>query len=229
MSYTILDLPIDDRPREKLLTQGTETLSSSELLAIIIGSGMRGKTVLQLSQELLVTFGSLDALADASVQELRQVKGMGTAKAVQVKAALGLAKRLRRTASQERIRIDSPSHAYALLRDSLEGETRECVLGLMLDVKNGVIATEKISMGTLSESLIHPREVFYPAIRHKAAGMILAHNHPSGDPTPSPEDYQVTRSLIDAGKLLGIPLHDHLVLGRDSFVSLRQRGLSFDF
>lgn len=225
--YTIHDLPCDDRPREKLLTHGADSLSNSEALAIIIGSGMRGKTVVQLAQELIASFGSMDALADATVDELKRVKGMGTAKAVQVKAAFSLAKRVQRSGGGEKPRIDTPKRAYELLRDELEGEKRECVIGLLLDVRNAVIGKEQISVGTLSESLVHPREVFYPAIRHGAAGMILAHNHPSGDPSPSPEDFQVTKTLIDAGKLLGIPLHDHIIVGKGRYISLRERGVQF--
>lgn len=225
--YTIHDLPDEDRPRERLLRLGPEGMATAELIAIVLGSGMRGKSVIQLAQELIAAFGSLANLSKATVQELCQVKGVGPAKAIQLQAAFTLGMRAQSQQAPKRIQIEHPSQAYQLLSPSLEHEQRECVVALLLDSKGGVIATERVSIGTLSESLIHPREVFYPAIRHKAAGMILAHNHPSGDPTPSPEDYQVTKQLIEAGQLLSIPLHDHLVIGAGSYVSMRQRGLDF--
>lgn len=223
--YTIHDLPCEDRPRERLMAYGADGMATAELIAIILGSGMRGKSVLQLSQELLTQFGSLSQLAEASLAELCQVKGMGQAKAVQLKAAISLGLRTGREPRPPRLQIEHPKQAYELLRSGMENETRECVVAALLDARSRLIRTEQISVGTLTESLLEPRNLFLPAIRHQAASIILAHNHPSGDPSPSPDDIRITKSLIEAGKLMEIPVQDHLIIGHGRFVSLRQRGL----
>lgn len=221
--YTIHSLPPDERPRERLYRQGAEALSSSELIALILGNGTRGKSVLQLSQELLATFGGLEKLADATIEELCTLKGLGPAKAIQIRAVVALASRLsHRSERAIKIRIDHPEPVYQLLREKLEGEKREHFVALLIDVKGCYIDQQVVSIGTLSNSLVHPREVFYPAIRHKAASIIVAHNHPSGDPTPSKEDIAVTKVLVDAGKLMEIPVKDHLIIGSKSYRSLRQ-------
>ena len=226
--YTIQQLPDTDRPRERLISQGPESVSSAELIAIILGSGMKGKSVLQLSQEIIMHFGSLKGLAEATIEELRQIKGLGLIKAIQLKAAITLGLRASKQNTAVRYRIDSPKNGYHLLRNLLSTEKREVFYVILLDTKGYVITQEMISTGTLSSTLVHPREVFYPAIRNKAASVILAHNHPSGDPTPSQQDYQLTEKLIQAGKLIGIPIHDHLIIGNESFVSLRETGVNFN-
>lgn len=225
--YSIQSIPVAERPRERLQHQGSEALSNSELLAIILGSGTKGKSVLQLSQELLAKFGGLEHLADATIEELCEVKGLGNAKAIQIRAVVTLASRLSQKERGIKIKIDHPQSAYHLLKDELESEKKEVFKVLLLDVKGYVISQQLISVGTLSRSLIHPREVFYPAIRHKAASIILAHNHPSGDPTPSQEDFDVTAKLVEVGKVMGIPVRDHLIIGDNQYISLRQRGVSF--
>ncbi|MEM1282847.1 MAG: DNA repair protein RadC [Chlamydiota bacterium] len=225
--YSIQSLPVDERPRERLHKQGAEALSNSELLAIILGSGMRGKSVIQLSQELLSRFGGLEQLADATIEELCEVKGLGKAKAIQIRALVTLAGRLSQKTRAVKIKIEHPQSAYQLLRDQLENQKKEIFSVVMIDVKGYVINQQIISIGTLSNSLIHPREVFYPAIRHKASSILIAHNHPSGDPTPSKEDISVTKKLVEVGKLMGIPVRDHLIIGNDCYVSLRQEGVSF--
>lgn len=221
-------LPENERPRERLLMQGADSLTSVELIAILLGSGTKAKPVLQLAQELVMHFGDLTRLAEATVEELCQIKGIGKAKAIQLKAAMSLSLRLSKQAYLPGSRIDHPSHAYQLIRELVRNETREIFLVILQDIKNSLICVETVSIGTLSNSLVHPREVFYPAIRHKAASLILAHNHPSGDPTPSPQDYRVTETLIEAGKLIGIHVNDHLIVGYNSFVSLRQQGFRFN-
>jgi DNA repair protein RadC len=227
MNYSIQNMVEEERPRERLLRHGPEAMSSAELVAIILGSGIKGTSVLQLSQQLLMHFGSLQRLAEATIEELCQIKGLGVVKAIQLKASISLGMRASRQAVSVKYRIDSPIHAYHLVKDELMNEKRELFLVILLDVKGFVISHEIVSIGTLSNSLIHPREVFYPAVRHKAASMILVHNHPSGDPAPSKQDYEVTQTLIDVGKLMSIPVNDHLVVGQNAYISLRQQGFSF--
>ncbi len=224
--YTIRHLPEEERPRERLLRWGPEALSTVELIAILLGSGTQSKPVLQLAQEILSHFGSLIALADATVEELCQIQGIGPAKALQLKACLSLAARLARTESPQPYRIETPLHAYHLVKEELEKLKQETLIVILLDSKGGLIATQQVALGTLSQTLIHPREVFYPAIRHKAAALVLAHNHPSGDPTPSMQDFKTTEQLVEAGRLIGIPVQDHLVIGKGCYVSLKERGAS---
>ncbi len=220
-TYRVSDLPEEERPRERLLLYGEESLSASELVAIILGSGTRGRSVVQLAKELLATFGSLERLADASIEELCCFKGLGRAKAIQLKAAVSLGKRVSRGSTVLRPAVRTAQQAYALLRNRLEGEGQERVIVLLLDTKSCLIAQEMISLGTVAQVLVHPREVFHPAIRHQAASLILAHNHPSGDPTPSPEDKLLTRQLLAASRVMSIPLNDHLIIGKGTYVSLR--------
>jgi DNA repair protein RadC len=225
--YSVLSLPEGERPRERLHRFGAEAVSTTELIAILLGSGTKGRPILQLAHEIVGHFGSLQGLSDATVAELCQIKGLGFAKAVQLKAAFNLGARLSKQVLSPKYRIENPVHAYHLVKDEFAHEKREFFVVLLLDTKGFVITQEVVSIGTLSETLIHPREVFYPAIRHKAASLILIHNHPSGDPTPSTEDYEITEILTKAGGLMSIPVHDHLIIGADGFVSLRQKGFNF--
>lgn len=222
LPYTIHQMPENERPRERLKQYGPEAISSAELIAIILGSGTKGCSVLQMAQDLLVRFGSLQNFAEASLEELQQVKGLGIAKAIQLKAALSLGIRASKQTIFHKFKILHPLHAYHYIKDELEHENRELVIVLLQDSKGGVLSHQVISIGTFSQALVHPREVFRPAIRHHAASLVLVHNHPSGDPTPSNEDIEVTRILIEAGYLMDIPLNDHLVVGHGSYVSLRQ-------
>lgn len=201
---------------------GAEALSARELIAIILGSGTKSMPVMQLAEELMVQFGSLSRLADATVAELRQIKGIGQAKAIQLKASLTAGARAVRVPFKEQQRIATPKQAYQVIKGEISHQTREIFLVLLLDVKSCLIAQEIVAIGTLTSSLVHPREVFYPAIRHKASSILLAHNHPSGDLMPSVEDRRVTRILIEAGKLLDIPVQDHLIAGAGGYVSMRQ-------
>ena len=168
-----------------------------ELLAIVIGSGTQGMPVIQLAQELLTKFGSLQAIANATIQELCQIRGLGSTKAAQeLKAAFTLGLRAARPEGNSRKCLKTPHQAYLWLRDELEQAKREQFMVLLLDIKCCAITHEIVAIGTLSRALIHPREVFYPAVRHTASSLVLAHNHPSGDPTPSPEDIDITQILI---------------------------------
>lgn len=225
--YTIQQLPLEDRPRERLARHGSDSLATAELIAIILGSGTRGKSVLQLSQEILSHFGSLENLSQATMQELRQIKGVGAAKAIQLLAVFSLGARLAKLAQPEPMRIESPEQAYQLVKDELEREKREFFVVILQDVRRQVICHETVAVGTLSNILVHPREVFYPAIRNKASSVILVHNHPSGDPTPSAQDRHLTSVLVEAGRLIGIPVTDHIIIGKGTYVSLRQQGVAF--
>jgi DNA repair protein RadC len=222
----LLDLPLHARPRERLLENGEQALSIVELLAILLGTGTQGKSVLELSQELLEQFGSLPALLEASVEELRVIKGIGQAKALQLKAAFALALRFRQICSEQKKTVLEGSHdAYLLLKDSLEHLQQEALMVILRDARGQVISLNQVALGTLSQILIHPREVFFPAIRQKAFSLIMAHNHPSGDPTPSQADLEMTRRLVSSGRMIGIPIDDHLIIGKGTYVSLKEKGL----
>lgn len=215
-------LPPTERPRERLVAFGVDALSLAELLAILLTSGTKGKSVLELAQEMLIRFGGLGGLLDASIAELMEIKGIGKAKAIQLKAAFGIA--LRRKEDQPKIKIDA-LEAYHLVRDELSFEKQEKLVVILKDVRHRLIGYETVAVGTLSEVLVHPREVFFPAVRHKAASLILVHNHPSGDPTPSKADLDLTLHLLKSSHVMGIGLDDHLIVGSHSFVSLRQQGV----
>ncbi|MBA3721176.1 MAG: DNA repair protein RadC [Parachlamydiaceae bacterium] len=227
IQYSIQQLPLEDRPRERLMSNGAEAMSTIELIAIILGSGTKEIPVLQLAHQIVAQFGGLRELSEATISELCQVKGVGIAKAIQLKAAFNLGMRAARQVIPPKYRIEHPLHAYHLIKDELERETRELFVVILQDVKNYVITHEVVSIGSLSQTLVHPREVFYPAIRHKASSMIVAHNHPSGDPTPSPQDFEITKTLLEIGKLIAIPIHDHIIIGDQKFISMRQTGFKF--
>jgi len=218
---SIQNLPSAERPRERLAALGPGALSTTELLAIIMGSGTRGKSVLELARELLTQFRTIEAISESSLEELCQIHGLGKVKAIQLQAAFALARRLF-DQSETRPRILTPKQAYHLLSPDLAHLKEERVMVVLQDVKRRVTHKELVAIGTLTEVVAHPREVFYPAVRHKAASLLIAHNHPSGDPTPSRADIKLTHALIAAGKALDIPLSDHLIIGHKSFTSLRE-------
>ncbi len=216
-------LPAQERPRERLVHLGPEALSLAELLAILLTTGTKDKSVLELAHEMVVRFGSLQHLLEASIEELMEVKGIGPAKAIQLKAAFGIALKT----SQKSFALKDPIHAreaYELVRHDLADQKQEMLMVVLKDVKGRLIGLEKVSVGTLSDVLVHPREIFFPAVRHKASSLILAHNHPSGDPTPSSADLELTKHLIRSSRIMGIHLDDHLIIGSSSFVSLRESG-----
>jgi DNA repair protein RadC len=223
-ALTVRDLPPDQRPRERLTQLGPEALSEHELLACLLGRGIAHESVLTSAHRLLAAFGTLPRLADASVQQLSAVRGIGPAKAAQVKAAVELARRLALPSASERPLIDSAEAAAALLRPRLLDKRREHVVALLLDARHRLIRMSEIAVGSLSASLVHPRELFKEAISASAAAVIVAHNHPSGDPEPSAHDLDLTARLAEAGTVLGIEVLDHLILGADGVVSLAARG-----
>jgi DNA repair protein RadC len=217
-------LPETEWPRERLSRLGAEALSLTELIAIVIGSGTKGRSVLQLAEELLATFGSLEGLCDASLHDLMQIRGLGAAKATQLKAVFAIATRSADEGRGTRTPIRSPDDAYRLTAP-IRGAKREMTLLICRDVKGAAFHTEVIGVGILSEVLIHPRECFLPAIRASAASVILAHNHPSGNSEPSQADLTLTHHLLEASRILGIRLDDHLVVTRDGYASLWQQGV----
>jgi DNA repair protein RadC len=224
---TIKDLPTGERPRERLVKYGAGALSSTELLAITLGSGGRGQNVLELSSSLLAQHGGLVGLARASISELCQIKGMGPAKVAQIKAALELGRRLLLATPEARPQVRSPADAAGLLMAEMGLLEQEHLRALLLDTKNHVLGSPTIYVGSVNTSLIRVAEIFREAIKANCAGIIVAHNHPSGDPTPSPEDVAVTEQIVAAGKLLDIEVLDHLVIGHQRYVSLKERRLGF--
>jgi DNA repair protein RadC len=224
---TIHDMPTGERPRERLQHYGPEALSTAELMAILLRTGSQGENVLTLATRLLVRFSGLGGLARASFSELSTVKGVGQAKAAQLKAGLEIGRRLLIAAPDQRPQISSPTDAANLLMLEMGHLEQEHLRVLLLDTKNRVLASPTIYKGSVNTSLIRIAELFREAVRHNSTAIIVAHNHPSGDPTPSPEDVHVTRQMAEAGKLLDIEVLDHLVIGRGRYVSLRERGLGF--
>lgn len=221
---TVRELPVWDRPRERLIRLGAEGLSEQELLACLLGRGVAGDSVLVSARRLLAAFGSLRGVAEASIEALSRVRGIGPAKAAQLKAAAELA---RRTAPPDGRRepVEDPERAAAIVRPQLVDQRREQVVALLLDNRHRLIRVSPIAVGSLSATVVHPRELFCEAIAAQAAAVIVAHNHPSGDPEPSADDLRLTARLVAAGSLLGIAVLDHLIIGREGTVSLRARGL----
>ena len=225
---TISDIPWADRPRERLLQYGSAALSNAELLAIILRVGGVGQNAIRLAESLLAQFEGLSGLAGAGVGELEQVRGVGAAKVAQIKAALELGRRLQITVPDSRPQVRSPGDAANLVMLEMSVLEQEHLRVLLLDTRNRVLEISTVYQGSLNTSLIRVGELFRSAIRRNAAALIVAHNHPSGDPSPSAEDVAVTRQIVSAGKLLDVEVLDHLVIGRGRFVSLKERGLGFD-
>ncbi len=224
-SVLIRDLPKDERPRERLERYGSSALTISELIAILLRVGNARTSALRLAELLISEFGSLRNLAAASVQELSSIKGIGLAKACQLKAAFELGKRLATSSDAPRPVITSPLDAANLIMEEMRYLAQEHFRALFLDTRNQVIGIRDITIGSLNASIVHPRETFKAAIQHTAAALIVAHNHPSGDPTPSSEDINLTARIVQAGELIGIPVLDHLIIGDGRFISLKERGL----
>ena len=224
----LCDLPAEERPRERLYHVGERALSTTELLAIVIGSGHGNDNVLQLAQLLLSDLDGLSGLARASTYELRQVKGIGEVKAAQIKAALELGRRATKSPMPERPIVRSPAEAAHLLMPEMCNLEQEHTRVILLNTRNHVLSTPTIYIGNLNSTVIRFAELFRAGIRQNAASIIVAHNHPSGDPAPSPEDIVMTRKMVEAGEFLGIDVLDHIIIGRNSFVSLKERQFGFD-
>ena len=225
-SFTIHDLPISERPRERLQKLGVEALSAQEILALILGRGVTGESVMVTGQRLLSRFGSLKGIASASIEELCQVKGVGVAKASQIKAAVELANRLEGySEAGDKPLVKTPDDVVSLVKGRLKGKKKEHFLALLLDTRSQLIKVSEISVGSLDTSIVHPREVFKEAISASAASVIFIHNHPSGDPEASEDDINLTKRLVEAGQILGIDVLDHIIIGGKEYLSLKGKGL----
>lgn len=220
----IREWPAEERPRERLYHKGAAALSDAELVAIQLGTGTRGASALDVARGLLALHGSLQELAGREVAEVAAVHGVGRAKAVRLAAAFEITRRLRSRNGHARPVLSSPEQVFARYAPLMEDLKKEVFRVALLDSQNGLLKDVVVSEGTLSASLVHPREVFKPAIVESAASIILLHNHPSGDPTPSREDLRLTRQLVECSKLLDLRVHDHVIIGRERFISLAQRG-----
>lgn len=224
---TIKDWPEEDRPREKLLDKGAEAMSETELLAILLrtGNASTGESAVDQARLLLNQFGGLRGLDSATIAELRAIKGIGAAKTAQLKAGLEIGRRMGRAKWEVGRPLRSSEDVFRHFRERLEKEKREIFYVVLLTNKNRKIREVKVSEGSLTASLVHPREVYNSVIRESAAAVIFVHNHPSGDPAPSPEDLEITRRLKEVGEVMGIRVLDHVVIGHDRYFSFSERGL----
>jgi DNA repair protein RadC len=225
-SFTVHDLPLSERPRERLSKLGSEALSSQEVLALILGRGIKGESVIVTAQKLLSKFGNLRNLASASMEELTQIKGIGPAKAAQIKAAFELSKRLENSSSKgPKVTVKSPEDVIKAAGSQIKGKKKEHFLVLCLDTRNHLINTHTVSVGSLDCSIVHPREVFKEAISSCAASVIFVHNHPSGDPTPSEDDIKLTKRLVEASEIIGIDVLDHIIICDEDHLSMKAKNL----
>lgn len=228
-SFTIHDLPESERPRERLKKFGPESLSAQELLALILGRGVKGEPVSMTAQKLLSYFGSLEGIMNASLEDLQSVKGVGLAKASQLKACFEIARRIY-TRSEideetEKKKITSAQEVYELVKSKIINYAKEHFVVLSFDIRNKLLGMDTISIGTLNANLVHPRETFESAIRRHSAQIIVVHNHPSGDPEPSEDDLEITKRLVEAGKILGIEVIDHIIVTKTGFLSFKEKKL----
>lgn len=225
-SYTIHDLPPSERPRERLQRHGVEALSTAELFSLLMGRGVSGESVMVTAQRLLSEFGNLQNMASATVEELSRIRGIGIAKAAQIKAAFELGRRLNDPDYSPRGQsVQSPEEAFQSMQEKLKGRKKEYFYILCLDTRNRIKVKKQVSQGNLDSSIVHPREVFKDAISSLAAAVIFVHNHPSGDLEPSSEDVHLTKRLVEAGELLGIPVLDHIIVSDLGYTSMKSRNL----
>ncbi|RSL32272.1 JAB domain-containing protein [Salibacterium salarium] len=223
-STMIKNVPVSERPREKMIKNGPECLSNQELLAVLLRTGSKHESVLQLSQRVLYDFDGLHLLKEATVEELQKIKGIGQAKALELRAALELGRRIYTYQEGEKYVIRSPEDVSSYVMEDMRFLTQEHFVILCLNTKNQVIHRQTLFIGSLNSSIVHPRELFKEALRRSAASVICLHNHPSGDPAPSNEDIEVTKRLIECGHLLGIEVLDHIIIGDRKFSSLKEKG-----
>ena len=225
--YRIMDLSEADRPRERLSTLGPQALTNAELIAILLRVGVKGENAVEVGQRLLKKFNGLTGLHRAPFADQKRQHGLGNAKAAQIKAAIELGRRLTLESPEERIAINSPADAAALVSYEMSALEQEHLRVMLLDRRNRVLETVEVYKGSVNSSQVRVGEIFKEAIRKNASCIVIIHNHPSGDPTPSPDDVAVTRAIVQAGKLLDVDVLDHLVIGQGKWVSLKERGLGF--
>jgi DNA repair protein RadC len=225
--YRIRDLHESERPRERLASLGPQALSSAELLAILLRVGVKGESAVTVGQRLLNKFSGLSGLHRAPFSDLKKQHGLGDAKAAQIKAAIELGRRLTLESPEERPSINSPADAAALVAYEMSALEQEHLRVILLDRRNRVLETVEVYKGSVNSSQVRVGEIFKEAVRKNASALIVVHNHPSGDPTPSPDDVAVTRAIVQAGKLLDVEVLDHMVIGQGRWVSLKERGLGF--
>ncbi|MDO7487975.1 DNA repair protein RadC [Peribacillus sp. NPDC096622] len=220
----IRDYPKEERPRERFLQDGPRSLSNQELLALLLRTGSREESVLQLSGRLINSFKGLRLLKEASVEELIVIKGIGEAKAIQILASVELGRRINNLNDQDRYVIRSPEDGANYCMEEMRFLSQEHFVCLYLNTKNQVLQKTTVFIGSLNASIVHPREVFKEAFKRSAASIICLHNHPSGDPSPSREDIEVTKRLVECGKIIGIEILDHIIIGEHKYVSLKEKG-----
>jgi len=224
-SFTIHDLPKSERPRERLQKFGSEALSAQELLALIIARGIPGKSVINIAQELLSEFKNIKGVSQATIEQLCEIKGVGPAKAVQIKACFELGKREELEPELRDFNIKNPEAVVKAIRASIKDKAKEHFKLILLNSRNKIIGTTTVSVGILNANLVHPREVFRDAIVHNAASVVLVHNHPSNSFEPSEDDLEITKTLIESGKILGIEVIDHIIITQNGFLSFRNKKL----
>lgn len=220
-------MPVDERPRERLARLGAQALATSELFAILLRVGVSGENAVQVGQRMLNEFGGITGVHRAPFDELCNQRGIGEAKAAQIKAAIELGRRMAQESPDERTSVNSPADAAALVSYEMAALEQEHLRVILLDMRNRVLGITEIYKGSVSSSQIHVGEIFKDAIRRNAPALIVVHNHPSGDPTPSPDDVVVTRAIAQAGKLLDVDVLDHIIIGQGRWVSLKERGMGF--
>lgn len=218
------DFPKEERPRERFIQYGAESLSNQELIALVLRTGTKEASVLTLAQRVLSHFGNLRMLKEATLEELTKINGIGPAKAIQLLTSIELGRRIVSTTAEERYVIRSPEDGANYVMEEMRFLRQEHFVCLYLNTKNQVIHKQTVFIGSLNSSIVHPREVFREALRRSAASIICLHNHPSGDPTPSREDIEVTKRLSECGKLIGIEVLDHIIIGDKRYVSLKEKG-----
>jgi DNA repair protein RadC len=223
-SLMIRDFPQDERPRERFISNGPESLSNHELIAILLRTGTKDESVLQLSNRLLTSFEGLRLLKAATLEEITSIKGIGQAKAIQILAAVEVGRRISNLNDNDRYVIRSPEDGANFVMNDMRFLSQEHFVCLYLNTKNQVLHKKTVFIGSLNASIVHPREVFREALKRSAASIIAIHNHPSGDPAPSREDIEVTKRLVECGKMIGIDVLDHLIIGENKFVSLKEKG-----
>lgn len=222
---TIKELPREERPRERLIRHGAGILSNAELLAILLRTGTKDESAISLAHRILIQEQGLRYLVDSDVDQLSSINGIGQAKAAQIKAAIELGKRLAAFESGVDKSVKCPQDVADLLMEDMRYLKKEHMKLLLLNIKSNLISVEDISIGSLNASIVHPREIFNPAIRKSSASIIMVHNHPSGDPSPSSEDTVVTARIAEAGRVIGIELVDHIIIGDGRYISMKEKGL----